>query len=87
MDNRIKLINERLTSALSPQQLEIIDNSHKHRGHAGAKDGAGHYTLHIASSLFKNKSLIECHRMIYAALGDLLPTQIHAVSIKIIALE
>jgi BolA protein len=81
--NRINLIRERLQQAFSPIQLEVIDDSHKHIGHAGAQGGAGHYTVTILADCFKNLSRVEAHRKIYDALDDLIPDQIHALRIKI----
>lgn len=79
--NRVEAIRTKLTDALEPQQLEIIDDSHKHAGHASA-GGAGHFTVHVISPAFAGKSLIERHRLVYAALGELMHTEIHALSIK-----
>jgi BolA protein len=76
---------ETLLAHLEPTFIEVIDDSDKHIGHAGAKGGAGHFTLKISSGLFIDKSRIECHKMIYAALNDMLPQDIHALKIKIIS--
>ena len=83
-EERINLIRERLTQALKPTLLEIIDESHFHKNHPGAKDGRGHFAVTIASSLFERKSLIEGHRMIYDLLENLMKTEIHALKIKIL---
>ncbi|MRX28370.1 BolA/IbaG family iron-sulfur metabolism protein [Kangiella sp. HZ709] len=85
MDNssRIEKMTKRLTENLSPSHLEIIDDSHKHIGHAGAKDGKGHFTLIISSETLLGKRMLQQHRLIYNALGDLMETDIHALSIKI----
>lgn len=82
-DKRIEQIIERLQS-LNPNQLSVIDDSAKHIGHAGAQTGMGHFTLNIAASSFKGKSDISIHRLIYQALGDLMQTDIHALSINIV---
>lgn len=79
---RVRLITERITSALSPTQLNIIDDSNLHAGHQGAKDGGGHFNIQVVSAQFQNKSAIERHRMIYMALGNAIGTDIHAISIK-----
>ncbi len=81
---RIELIRTRLTSTLSPTVLDIIDESRHHQGHVGAQKGGGHYTVRIASAQFAEKTPLQCHRMVYDALGDAMHTQIHAVSIDII---
>ena len=83
--NRIETIEQRLRDALSPAELEIINESHKHVGHEGAKTGMGHFAVKISSARFAGKSKIECHRMIYDALGDMMQTDIHALRIEIVA--
>lgn len=79
--NRVAMIEEKLTESFSPQQLEIIDDSHMHAGHASA-GGGGHFTVNIVSDAFAGKSLIERHRMVYAAMGELMQNEIHALSIN-----
>ncbi len=81
MSDRIKLIEERL-SALSPLKLEIIDDSHLHAGHAGSKNGAGHYTVIIQSALFNDLNRVARQRLVYDALNDLIPFPIHALAIQ-----
>lgn len=81
---RLDLIRQRLQHAFSPTQLDIMDDSHKHVGHAGAQGGAGHYSVTILAECFKNLSRIEAHRKIYAVLDDLIPEHIHALRIKIV---
>ncbi len=76
------MLRERLTAALSPRRLEITDQSHKHAGHAGARDGRGHFDVLIVADAFAGKSLLERHRMVYAALGDALQTDVHALAIR-----
>lgn len=82
-EERIIFIRQALTAALTPTHLEIIDESAKHHGHPGAKTGLGHFAIKIASPTFNNKNQITCHRMIYAALGNLMQTDIHALRINI----
>jgi BolA protein len=74
-------------AALHPDAIELIDASHKHVGHAGARDGRGHYALKIVSAAFSGAGAIARHRKIYAALGDLMQTDIHALSISALAPE
>ncbi|MDP6436193.1 MAG: BolA family protein [Gammaproteobacteria bacterium] len=81
-EERIAQIDARLRGALEPSSLEIEDQSHLHAGHAGAREGKGHFRIVIASSHFSGKSLIQKHRLIYEALGSLMETDIHALSIE-----
>jgi BolA family transcriptional regulator, general stress-responsive regulator len=80
---RMATIQERLQESFSPNTLEVIDDSAKHIGHAGSRDGAGHYTVIIASEAFQSKSRIDIHRDIYKVLDDLMPKEIHALQIKV----
>lgn len=80
-DGRETQMRSRLAS-LEPVQIEIIDESHKHAGHAGARDGGGHYVLRIVSSRFSGKNTVARHRMIYSALGELMKREIHALTIQ-----
>jgi BolA protein len=79
---RIVAIRERLTAVLEPQLLEVTDESHLHAGHAGARDGRGHFHVRIISPRFHGLSRIAQHRLVYDALGDLMITDIHAVRIS-----
>ena len=81
---RIEKMNQLIADALQPEQLDIIDDSHKHIGHAGAKGGLGHFTVVIKSDALEGKRMIQQHRMIYDALGDMMQTDIHALAIKVI---
>lgn len=76
----VDLIRERM-QVLEPLRLEIIDESHLHAGHAGARDGGGHYRLSIVSPRFAGKRTMERHRLVYDAAGDLMQQRIHALSI------
>jgi len=76
------MIRETLTTALHPVHLEIEDESHKHIGHAGARQGGGHFRVSIVSDSFTGKGLLERHRMVYASLHDAMQHEIHALSIK-----
>ncbi len=78
---RVTMIRERLESTFSPLSLEIIDESHMHAGHAGAK-GGGHFQVNIVSKAFEGKSTLQRHRMIYEAMGNLMQTEVHALGIK-----
>jgi BolA family transcriptional regulator, general stress-responsive regulator len=76
-------IAKRLREALAPTRLEVINDSDRHRGHAG-HDGSGesHFTVEIESSLFTGKSRLERQRAVNSALGDLLREHIHALAIR-----
>ena len=80
--DRVEAIRSRIEQALSPQRVEIVDESHKHAGHAGAAGGGGHFAVTIVSSRFEGRSTIERHRMVYLAVTDLMPQAIHALSIQ-----
>jgi BolA protein len=80
--DRLAMIRARLTQAFKPSSLEIIDESARHAGHAGALSGGGHFIVRIVSEAFQGKNLIQRHRMIYDAVDDLLHTEIHALSIQ-----
>lgn len=75
-------IEERLKQALPVLHLEIIDESHLHKGHEGAKSGASHFAITVVSSAFHDLSLIARHRCIYTALKEMIPTAIHALKIN-----
>lgn len=77
-----ELIRQKLKEALSPDLIEIIDQSAAHAGHAGARQGGGHYYLTIVSGGFEGKSMVQRHQMIYQALSDLMKEQIHALGIN-----
>ena len=74
------LLRERL-AALAPQSLAIEDESHRHAGHAGAKEG-GHYKITIVAATFAGHNTVRRHRMIHEAVGDLMRGRIHALSIR-----
>lgn len=69
-----------LEAALAPTQLDIRDDSAKHAGHAGAREG-GHFHVTITSPSFTGRSPVERHRMVYAAAAELMGRGIHALSI------
>jgi BolA protein len=81
-DDRLATLRARLTAALHPTEIEIIDESARHAGHAGAASGGGHYILHIVSDAFAGKNLIQRHRLVYDAVGDMMHSEIHALSIQ-----
>jgi BolA protein len=78
---------ERRLACLEPESLEILDESAHHVGHAGAKDGGGHFRLVIVSKAFRGKPGQARHRMIYDALAPMMKKEIHALAIKAYAPE
>ena len=78
---RVALIRSRLEAAFDPEELDVVDDSHRHAGHAGARDGRGHFQVRILSRRFAGKRTVERHRMVYAALGPLMQTDIHALGL------
>ncbi len=79
---RVAKIRQRLEDAFAPESLEVEDDSHKHAGHEGAKGGLGHFSVSIVSAHFNSMRVLARHRAIYAALGDMMQTDIHALRIK-----
>jgi len=81
---RLISIEERLRDIFSIEILEIADESHKHKGHPGAASGGGHFALTIAAREFDGITQVARHRLIYEALADFIPTEIHALQIVIV---
>lgn len=79
---RVEAIRRCLEAAFAPEGMDVIDDSHKHVGHAGARDGRGHFTVRIVAAAFAGLSPLARHRAVYAALGGLMETDIHALSIQ-----
>ena len=79
--DRVAQIRSRLEAELEPEELDVVDDSHRHAGHAGARDGRGHFQVRILSRRFAGKRTVERHRMVYAALGSLMQTDIHALGL------
>ena len=78
---RVEKIEALLGSAFEPSQLLVKDQSHLHAGHVGARDGRGHFDVTIVADAFLGCSRIQCHRLIYSALGGLMDSDIHALQI------
>lgn len=81
-DSRTTRIKALLNAAFEPQYLLVKDQSHLHAGHAGAQDGRGHFDVTIVADDFRGCSRIQAHRLVYAALGDLMSSDIHALRIQ-----
>jgi len=79
---RAREMRRRLESALAVESVEIVDESHLHAGHAGARDGRGHFRLRVVAGDFAGLPLLRRHRLVYDALGDLMQTDVHALTIE-----
>ena len=79
---RIARMRDMLTAALAPTQLDIVDESHKHAGHAGARDGRGHFRVRLVAAAFAGLSPVRRHQQVYAALGEMMRTDIHALALE-----
>jgi BolA protein len=79
---RIARMRALLEAAFTPDVLEITDDSHRHVGHAGARDGRGHFTVAITSAAFEGMAPLARHRAIYGALGGMMQSDIHALAIR-----
>jgi BolA family transcriptional regulator, general stress-responsive regulator len=78
---RAERIRARLQSALHTEQVDLTDDSHLHAGHAGARDGRGHFRVRVVSDDFAGLTTLQRHQLVYRALGDLMQTDIHALGI------
>jgi BolA family transcriptional regulator, general stress-responsive regulator len=78
---REERLRRRLIEEFQPLELQVDDESHLHAGHAGAAGGASHFRIRIVAEAFRGKLPVARHRMIYAALGDLMKSEIHALAI------
>ena len=75
-------IREKLTAAFNPDRLEIVDESHRHAGHAGSRPGGEtHFRVEVVAAIFQGKNRLERQRLVYAALKDEMSQQIHALSL------
>ena len=85
--SRIERIRSALTAALEPESLQVEDEGHLHRGHAGAASGAGHFRVHIVSRAFAGQSRVQRHRAVYAALEGEMGSEIHALALTTLTPE
>ena len=81
MNARVDRIRAILTQALAVEALDVVDDSHLHAGHAGARDGRGHYRVRIVAKDFEGLRLVQRHQLVYRSLGDMMQTDIHALSV------
>ena len=82
---RVDRINALLVAAFEPESLDVEDDSAKHAGHEGAKSGMGHFNVIIVSAHFNGMNMLARHRAVYAALDDMMKTDIHALAINAVA--
>lgn len=80
-ESRIERIRAAL-GCLDPLELVVIDDSHRHVGHEGARDGRGHFSVEVVSESFAGLAPLARHRRVYQALGDMMQTDIHALQIS-----
>lgn len=81
MSDRAAIIDQLLRDAFSPSELLVKDQSHLHVGHAGAREGKGHFDVKVISDKFIGHSRISRHRMVYDAIGEFMLTNVHALRI------
>jgi len=86
MDITASALEQRLRERLEPQQLDVLDESYQHVGHAGAGDtGFGtHFRVRIQSAHFDGKARVACHRLVYDALQDFIDQGLHALAIEVV---
>ncbi len=81
-----EIINQKLTESLFPTILEIVDDSHKHAGHTGARpEGQSHFSVTIVSQIFEGKSRVQRQRLVYQALSEEMTGRIHALALHTLA--
>jgi BolA protein len=78
---RSERIRHLLGESLGAVEVEVIDDSHLHIGHAGARDGRGHFRVRVVSEAFAGLRPIQRHQLVYRALGEMMQTDIHALNI------
>ena len=80
-EDRVQRIDALLRERLAATDVQVIDESHKHRGHAGAAGGAGHFRVTVVSPRFAGLSLVQAQRLVYEAVGEMMDGEIHALAI------
>lgn len=85
--SRSDRIERALNEVFAPCEVSVRDDSWLHQGHAGARDGRGHFTVTIISGAFDGLRPLERHRKVYAALGEMMDTDIHALQIRALTPE
>ncbi len=77
-----ELIKRKLSASLAAIHVEVLDESDRHAGHAGARGGGGHYALIVVSDAFEGRPSLERHRLVYAALSEEMSVSIHALALR-----
>ena len=85
MSDRARRLRDRLEREFTPLELVIEDESHLHAGHAGAAGGASHFRVRIVARAFGGLTPVARHRLVYGAVGDLIPGEIHALALEALA--
>ena len=80
-ETRLESIRAHLAAALETDRIELVDDSHQHAGHAGARDGRGHFRVRVVSEKFAGLRSLQRHQLVYRSLGDMMQTDIHALNI------
>jgi BolA protein len=80
--DRARRIEARLLERLAAVRVEVVDESHLHAGHAGARSGGGHFRATVVSPRFAGLGRVEAQRLVYQALGDMMGSEIHALSLR-----
>lgn len=80
-ENRLERMRTHLATALTTDDIELIDDSHRHAGHAGARDGRGHFRVRVVAEKFAGLRSLQRHQLVYQSLGDMMQTDIHALNI------
>jgi BolA protein len=79
--SRVDRIQRQIQQALGTDRIELIDDSHLHAGHAGAREGKGHFRVRVVSPRFAGLRTLQRHQLVYRSLEELMQTDIHALSI------
>ncbi|MBS0570424.1 MAG: BolA family transcriptional regulator [Proteobacteria bacterium] len=82
MSDRVERVRAALAREFAPLALTVEDQSHLHAGHAGARDGRGHFQVRIVAAAFAGMPPLARHRAVHAALAEMLQTDIHALAIQ-----
>jgi|SRR5687767_4210672 BolA family transcriptional regulator, general stress-responsive regulator len=78
---RVDAIRAQLQASLHTQTVDVIDDSRLHAGHAGARDGKGHFRVRVVSERFRGMRAVQRHQLVYRSLGALMQTDIHALGV------